>query len=576
MIILGLNTSHNATASLLIDGEIMGCVSEERFNRKKNFFGFPKQSVDYLLKSQNLKISDVDYIVNGGKIFVPPWDPIANLNKYGFIKRNIFFLLSSLPFLEKILRHINYLLERTSTNKLYKEIITNTGVKKEQIILAPHHDCHAYTAYYGFVNDKARMERKFTVFTHDAKGDFLCATIGIAEKNKIKKIAQIKAGNSLAAIYADITALLGMKINEHEYKVMGLAPYASTYEINKVYPILEKLIEVRGLQFKSRYGMVGIYSYLRKELPTYRFDGIAGAAQKLVEEKIVQWIKNGIKKTKQKDIVLGGGLFMNVKANKIISEQKEVGEVIVCPSAGDESNAIGAAYWGYEYACKKSKLFFNPKAIKNLYLGALYTEEEITKTLMRFKKNKRIRITQERNIEKKIANSLVQGKIVARSSGKMEFGARALGNRSILADPRSSDVVKKINEKIKNRDFWMPFAPTILRKRVSDYIIKTGKIDSLFMTAAFGSTKKAQEELKAALHPYDSTLRAQILDKEMNPSYYAIIEEFEKLTGVGAVLNTSFNLHGEPIVCNPEDAVNTFLSSGLDILVLEDYFIEKI
>lgn len=576
MIILGLNTSHNATASLLIDGEIVACISEERFVRIKNFFGFPKKSVEYLLSSNNIKMQDVDFIVNGGTIFVPPWDPIENLNKYGFIKRNSFFLLSSVPFLEIILRKANYLNEKFSTDRLYKEIIRNTGVGKEKIILAPHHLCHAYSAYYGFVCEDDRKKNNYTVFTHDAKGDFLCATVSSATNNRLKVVAETKAGNSLAALYADITALLGMKINEHEYKVMGLAPYASSYEIQKVYPLLSHLVMVSGTYFKARFGMVGIYSYLRKELTSYRFDGIAGAAQKLVEDLTLQWVKNGVKKTKNKQIVLGGGLFMNVKANKIIAEDSQINSVVVCPSSGDESNAIGAAYYGYEYFCNKNGISFEPKEVRDLYLGPDFPKKDILSAIQPLKRSKKFRIYESDAVEEKIAQMLSRGKIVARCSGRMEFGARALGNRSILSDPRSKDVIRRINEKIKNRDFWMPFAPVVMRKRTKDYMLKKGNIDSKYMTTAFDSTLKAQQEISATLHPYDFTMRPQIIDKECNPSYYKIIEEFEKITGVGALLNTSFNLHGEPIVCSPKDAVKTFIESGLDVLTMGSFIIEKV
>ena len=175
-----------------------------------------------------------------------------------------------------------------------------------------------------------------------------------------------------------------------------------------------------------------------------------------------------------------------------------------------------------------------------------------------------------------IAEEIKNGKTVARFSGRMEFGQRALGNRSIIADPSNPDIIKKINKQIKQRDFWMPFTPTILIERTKDYIINQKNIDSTFMTMAFDSTKLGQKHLRGAIHPYDNTVRPQILTRDQNPNYYLLIKEFEKLTGIGALLNTSFNLHGDPIVCSPEDAMYTFVNSDLDILQLEKYIIKKI
>jgi carbamoyltransferase len=402
----------------------------------------------------------------------------------------------------------------------------------------------------------------------------LCGLVMKAENGRLSKIAEIPAGNSIAAVYGSVTDLMGMKINEHEYKIMGLSPYTSEHETNKVYPLFDNLIKVTGTQIKSMFGMRAGYMYLQRNLINKRFDGIAGAAQKMVEDKITQWIQNVINKEDIHSLVLGGGLFMNVKANKIIGEMEAVHELSVCPSAADESNAIGAAYWGYEQYCDNNAKEYNPEPLDNLYLGPEFSDEEISKVISQLDQAK-FTIEHTTEVEKRIAKLLSEGHIVARMSGRCEFGARALGNRSILADARNPEVIRVINEQIKNRDFWMPFASSILAERVGDYLINPKKLQAPFMILAFDTTDLGKEHLKGAIHPYDFTSRPQIVTKEASPKYYSILKEFETITGVGGILNTSFNLHGEPVVLTPQDAINTFLNSGLQIVALENFLVIK-
>ena len=233
------------------------------------------------------------------------------------------------------------------------------------------------------------------------------------------------------------------------------------------------------------------------------------------------------------------------------------------------------AIFGYEKFCKENCLPFEPKKIENLYLGTEYSDEEIEEYLRKNGYFNKYLIEKPDNLNKKVAELLVQNKIVSRFAGKMEFGARALGNRSILANPSSYETVRIINEMIKNRDFWMPFAATILKEESNQYLINKKNIEAPFMSITFNTTIKAQRELTAAIHPYDKTSRPQILDKKTNPDYYEIISEFKKLTGIGAILNTSFNLHGEPNVESPKDALYTFDQSGLGCMVIGSFLLSK-
>lgn len=357
---------------------------------------------------------------------------------------------------------------------------------------------------------------------------------------------------------------------------MGLAPYAHKKSAEEIASLFRRIMFVEGLSVKSTIPAIAYYGYIQKYLAKKRFDAIAGGVQLFSEEIVKTLVRNAIMKTNIHDVAVGGGVYMNVKANMEISKMPEVERFFVMPSCSDESTAIGAAYWGYKMYCEKNGIPFITKPLSSLYLGPSYNPNEIKEALDTFlKKNPGIKVTRLTSPAKHIAKLLAKGKIVARFAGRMEFGARALGNRSILADPSDRKVVREINDQIKGRDFWMPFAPVILDTYANEYLIRPKHLDSPFMMIGFETKKKAREDLVAAIHPYDHTARPQILSREVNPNYYDIIDEFRKLTGIGALLNTSFNVHGEPIVCSPEEALDTFSRSGLEYLLLEDILVWK-
>ena len=359
-----------------------------------------------------------------------------------------------------------------------------------------------------------------------------------------------------------------MKPAEHEYKVMGMAPYAKEKYYLDVLKVFKRLIKVKGISFSWNYKPKNIYQYLKNELEGYRFDNIAGALQEYTEEILTKWIKNSIKKFQINRIVFSGGVSMNIKANMKIHEMEEVKEFFVSGSGGDESLPVGAVY---EYNSTKNKNL--SKNLQNMmmspYLGKSYNHEEILSWIK--KKNLKNKYKVLDNLTyKKISKFLAEGKVIGRISGRMEFGARSLGNRAILADPRNKTIVEIINKKIKNRDFWMPFAPSIIEDDFNKYVINPKNIFSPYMTIGFHSTAVARNHLVAALHPSDSTLRPQLVTKEINTDYYQLIKAFKDRTGVGGLLNTSFNLHGEPIVMSPDDALHVFENSGIDAVLFND------
>jgi carbamoyltransferase len=589
MNILGLYNAHNATAAILTDGKIIACVSEERFTKVKNQYGFPKHAIDYCLRCAGIKSSDLDLVVIPFKYGAPQHslrenNPDLKLSlaisvyKVAHIVRNVWGELAYrypdlMPIGKFFFRSASIAFEKIHMSSERQFVADFLNIHKSKVVTIDHHLTHAISGYYcsPFNGEKT------LVMTLDGEGDFKCATVSVFEKGKYKLLASSDREHSLGYVYQRLTHVMGMKTNEHEYKVMGLAPYAKDTEtINKVYQKIKDIVYLdpqNPLVFKSKFNTIDTDKFIRRELSRVRFDILAAVFQKLVEDKTTEWVRYAIKKTKINRVVLSGGVFMNVKANQKIAELPEVKELFVMPSCGDESTPIGAALWGEMNFGNENNL--KNAIIDNLYLGPEFTNDDVENVIKKLQLKRKYIVTLERDIEKKIAQLLAKGKIVARMNGRMEFGARALGNRSILANPTDPWVIRKINDQIKGRDFWMPFAPVILWERMNDYLVNPKNIKSPYMMLGFETKELAKKDLLGALHPYDFTARPQLLAKEANPKYYKILKEYEKLTKRGGILNTSFNLHGYPIVLGPSEAVETFENSGLGYLALEDYLISK-
>lgn len=587
--ILGIYDGHNCTASLIKNGEIIACVSEERFSGLKNDFGYPRRSVEYVLNSGGISAKNLDFVSVPFKYGTPTLvsaDVKKNISVNFFILlfkpanliRNIWgeltYYLPSLRFFGQFIYKIMMILVGTYTMKKEKEFIANNlNLDLKKIKCFDHHLSHAAVGYYAspFNNKKA------LVLTLDGEGDNLSASVNIFEKDKIKIFSKTLREDSLGYIYSSLTEFLGMKSNEHEYKVMGLAPYAKLEHVNKLWEKVDRIVEVdkQTLTFKCAFNTINAKKYFRKEMANVRFDILAGLFQKLIEDKVTLWVKEAVKKTGVNTVVLSGGVFMNVKLNQKIADLPEIKEIFVLPSCGDESSVLGSSYLAYRDYCLSQSNELKIKPIENIYWGPEFNDKDIESALRQIDTRTKYKIEKIKNIESAVAKLLSKGNVVARLNGRMEFGARALGNRSILADPRNFDTVRLINESVKNRDFWMPFAPSVLEEKHKLYVNNPKNITSYYMMMTFDATEKGKTALKAAMHPYDFTARPQFVNKDCNPSYYKIIKEFEKLTGVGAVLNTSFNLHGYPIVLGPKEALHAFNNSGIKYLAMGNYLIVK-
>lgn len=592
MYVFSIYNGHNATAALLRNGKIIACASEERFVGIKNYHGFPKKSIAWCLSYAGIQGQDLEAIVFPYTIEVPIYvedgksadlriAAVTLLYKATKALRSLWGLtVYILPFLRLFGRYVYVAaantLGRYAMEKQKHVVADYLHVPINKIVAYDHHLSHAASAYYS----SRFTRRKALVLTLDGEGDGFCSTVSIFDNKSIVRIASTPREHSLGYVYQFVTRFLGMKAGEHEYKVMGLAPYAKEYDVLKLYERIKDLVILNPrnpLTFLSPFNTQDTLSFLTRNVRYIRFDVIAGAFQRLLEDRVCEWVSTAVHKTGIKTVICSGGVFMNVKANQKIAAIPEVKQVYFMPSSGDESTPIGACYLAYNDFCKSQNRqnARRAKPLGNIYLGPSYSDEYIEHVLRSGHFYKKYKINKVSHIEYEIARRLARGEIIARMAGRMEFGARALGNRSILADPSRLEVVRIINEQIKSRDFWMPFAPTILFERMGDYCINPKKIDAPYMMISFDSTPLARQHLKAAMHPYDLTLRPQVLRGNWNPSYYKLIKEFERLTGIGGVLNTSFNLHGFPIVLGPKEALYVFEHSGIQRLVLEQYVVEK-
>mgnify|MGYP001162582552 FL=1 len=569
MIILGIHDGHNCGASLCHDGKIVYSLLEERLTRKKNDVGFPKNSILECIRAYGIKNSDIDYVVYSSR-FMHSAKHLQDPGSWYKLS-----LTDQLNDSKKPKKYQKIIFEQR-TNERIKEIKNLINIKKEKIIFYDHHFCHMLSSYYLSSFNK---KNKILGITLDGSGDNSSGKIYICQNGKFKKISETSRDASLGKIYSRVTKLLGMKPWEHEYKVMGLAPYANEKYFNKIKKkIFEKLIYVDkktlSLKKKSLLSMNYCYEFLEKNLAGERFDNISGALQKFTEETIVNLVKEAIEKTKINKVVLGGGVFMNVKANNIISKLNKLRQMFIMPSSGDESLSLGAAL--HCYYEKTNDKNFSKSYLSDLYLGLNYTKKDEMQAIKNLltKKNK-FKIYKNK-LNETAAKLLEQGKVLGRCVGRSEWGARALGNRSILCRPDEYLMVDKINEMVKKRDFWMPFAPSILENHFEKFVKNNNKSKPYFMTQAFETIKNANtSKIIAACHIRDKTIRPQLVNTKNNSLYYDLINKFRKRTNIPVLLNTSFNLHGYPIVETPKDAVKVFLNSGIDALQLGNYLILK-
>lgn len=588
--ILGLQDGINASACLLEDGVLRFALQEERFSGIKEHIGFPYKSIDQLLKCSGHRIDQIDlialatdYVIRSPSVeghtsgmaahraikdATPArvwtwWDetlaPTLKLNVPGLAA--------------KMLAHRNAI-----RFEPFKKIGYDGPIE-----VVDHHVAHGAAAYY----TNPWPTEPVLVLTADASGDGLCATASIGAGGAMSRFAETRDVNSLGILYTAVTKMMGMKAHSHEFKIMGLAPYAKEGPGEKSYTVFDSYLGLSddGLRFQRKTKDAIVYLYRRGRLPhdlaEHRFDSIAYGVQKLQEELMVRWVQACIKKTGIHRVVAGGGSFMNVKSNARILGLPEVDDIYIVPSSGDESTSIGAAYYVNAMRAMEAGEEVRPQPLGPLYLGDDFTDKDVEYQIRygpwaEVDEAPPFDVQHYADVDAEAADLIIKGEIVARCRGPMEFGARALGNRSILCDASDLRVVREINSAIKSRDFWMPFAPVILKRRQYDYLINPKGHGADYMVMGFDTTPLARKDLLAAIHQADLTARPQVLAPGWNPGYGRILESFEEETGgSGGLLNTSFNLHGEPNVHGPAEALRTFLNSGLRYMVLGDFLFSK-
>lgn len=582
--VLGVYFGHNASLALAQNGRLVFALSEERCRRIKNYTGFPSQAYEVVLQTflggdpQNIDCVVFPSDSNQMYHFFIDGNPFPDGKYFDYYNRNEptvvpdFFSRRDQDYFKGFIKRD---LERVAAvNRDPRLAAESLKLFQDQLRLDAsrfkfinHHAAHAYAAGFNLAPDK-----EWLIFTLDGAGDNLCATVNRFVDGELDILSTNLRYASLGRFYREVTAFLGLKPDEHEFKVMGLAPYAKNDYSRSVYDKFAPLLWVDDeLRFQSEFPMDFVQYFLLQECVYDRFDNVASAAQRLLEDRVCEWISKWIAKTKLRHIALGGGVFMNVKLNQRIGELPEVENLFVVPSAGDESTAIGCAYYG--------SLGFRSThpivPVEDLDIGLAYSDEEVEQVIERAGCAGEFRIEKVSDVEARIAELLSQGEVVGRVVGRSEWGARALGNRSLLADPRSRDVVRIINEMIKGRDFWMPFAPSILEEDCDRYLENPKGFFSPYMTITFNSTLLARQHLAAALHPYDLTTRPQIVVRAWNPRYHRLINCFKELTSVGGILNTSLNLHGEPNTLDAQDAINVLRKSDLKYLAIESWLLSK-
>jgi carbamoyltransferase len=573
MRILGIHDGHNATAGLYDDGKLVAMASEERFSRRKNQSGFPALTVQWLLDEHGLKGSDIDLVGVPG--LVTPMQEFGQQTGWYGIASTLSKLVPASIMGSHALRR-SYLAVRKAREGRQQRLADHLrplGIDGTKVRLLEHHSCHAHAAYW---LDPRRRHTPTLVVTLDNTGDGLCGTVSIATgSGEFRRLTATPSLHSVGMVYTAITRYLGLKAVEDEHKVMGLAPYARGSQADRVYEILRRHMTLSpdGLAIVNRTGLWedAYVKAFQRELAPFRFDHIAGGVQRLLEELVVAYLKAWSRHTGIRKLALGGGVFMNVKLNMLVEAADEFEEPFFLPSCGDESIAAGAALicaWDNRRA---HGLEFEPEPLGPLYLGPASSNQSVERALAPYQG--RLQWRRVDDMETRSAQLLAANLLIGRMAGRMEFGARALGNRSILARADSLNNVRRINAAIKMRDFWMPFAPAILWERRHDYAVNPRDTPAPYMILAFPSTPLAEKELLAALHPFDLSCRPALIEADFNPRFHRLLKEYEKITGCGGVLNTSFNLHGDPIVCTPTEAIETYLQSDLDVLTIEDYLV---
>ena len=554
MLTLGINYQglHDSSACIMRDGKILFATAEERVSRIKHDSRFPVNAIKACLDYAKVQPDELDYICFG-------W-PRAEQAYFYETKSFLTGKLKS-DWFGSTLSFTRNWFQKGGMNQ-FKNAFGSTSAT---VIQVDHHLAHAISAYAfsGF--------KEATIVIIDGSGAWETTSIWYGHDGKLDPVLTIPWPNSLGLFYAEFTHYLGFQKYSDEWKVMGLAPYGQPgIDLSNFIRIDSPYwVDGKGL-LGDRYDDVSAISRVlgdKREPESkieQRHQDIAYAVQEACEQCMLQVVKMAIEKTGCRNLCLAGGVALNSKANGKIFTSGLVDQIFIQPAASDDGTALGAALFPYLKIDGKLPM----TTMRNAYLGHEFSDRHIEQLLKTYK----LRYTHLDNPAETAAEMLVESKIIGWFQGRMEFGPRALGNRSILSDPRQPEMKDKVNDAVKFRESWRPFAPSILAESVGDYLENVK--DSPFMILT-DQVKADKQSIIPAITHVDGSARPQTVEKEINPLYWQLIKAFEQKTGVPVVMNTSFNLRGEAIVCTPAEAIRTFMTSGMDALFLGSYILEK-
>ncbi|MGR8929482.1 MAG: carbamoyltransferase family protein [Gammaproteobacteria bacterium] len=563
MIILGINDGchHNSAASILIDGKVVASVELERISRIKNDGSFPHAAVDEVLSIAGLNAEDIDIVA---KANLSRWQQIPYLNRYygrmGEVAKTD-PLISRFFWKKQFERYRRVLHRRQKPQAILAQ-------KPSQTV--EHHLAHAASAYYASPFGNERVG----VITLDGVGDFSWGSVWVGDQGKLQLVDHLNQINSIGMLYSAVTIYLGFKASRHEGKVLGLAafgnpePFLSRLLAHTNSENWEELFGSKLVRVALRFGGELGQNVIKELCGDLSKEDVAAGIQAYTEKLIGQWVLDRVRDLKVSKLALAGGVFSNVKLNQLIQELPEVETVYVHPNMGDGGLATGAAFEVYS----RLNNGFLPQFNQQVYLGTEISRENALAAI----ESQGISYEEPENLAITVARLLAEGKVIARADGKMEYGPRALGNRSVMAASNDPTINDWLNKKFERTEF-MPFAPVILQEHAKEYFPawREDHIAARFMTITYNVSDIAKRNIPAAVH-IDNTARPQVLRREDNPDYYDIIREYYAITGVPSVINTSFNMHEEPIVRTADDAIRAFLAADLDALVLGPFLIRKV
>jgi carbamoyltransferase len=566
---LSFHTTHNAGAALLEDQEIIAAASEERFNRIKHYASLPYESIHYCLEEANIEPADVDRIVVPSDIVT--WGVKLLLDWDAYDPKNISQGSRPLSKTAKkwMAEKIRWVKHDTSMPSYARTVEFSDDI---ELLTVNHHEAHAASAYYTCGNDEA------LVVTSDGLGDDISLTVWHGTDGDMEELYRAGKEGSLGWFYGVVTQALGWWVGNGEGKTMGLSSYGDASaelidELRDLCPIYND----GGLAEPSPIDYAGVW----KTKDTYHFDfeeaevveellteyeraDVADAAQQLIEEQLLDVVGHWLDETGASNLAVAGGVFLNVAVNRELLYNLDIDDFHAFPAAGDDGLPVGAALSGYHATQTGTR----PTHLEHPDFGPGLSDDRIQTVL----DGRKLDYERPESITDAVAELLLDGQIVAWCQDRMEYGPRALGNRSILIDPRLADGDDRVNAEIKFRESWRPFAPSILERAIDEYLVDP--FPDTFMITSYEVREDKQDEIPAVTH-VDGTTRPQVVKEGTNAKYHELIDTFDQKGGVPIVLNTSFNLSGDPIVCSVEDAVGTFYNCGLDALAIGPYLIMK-